>query len=58
MGLINDAAQDDGGGTTRTYVADMAGQLAAMAQDEGDETLAKALEVAAEIAKRPTTSTV
>ena len=40
-------------GAVRVYVADMASQLAAMALDGGDRTLAKALEVAAELAARP-----
>ncbi|MGH7018837.1 MAG: hypothetical protein ACREEY_03095 [Brevundimonas sp.] len=36
----------------REYVAGMAGELASMARWDGDETLAAALEAAAEMARR------
>ena len=37
----------------REYVSDLAGELARMARDVGDNVLAEALEVAADIAMRP-----
>ena len=46
-------ASEEDHGAIRVYVADMASQLALIALDGGDRTLAKALEVAAELAARP-----
>lgn len=37
----------------RDYVASMSTELALMARDDGDGLLAKSLEVAAELARRP-----
>jgi hypothetical protein len=47
------AAPDLSNYPVRDYVASMSAELALMAHDDGDGLLAKSLEVAAELARRP-----